>query len=587
MPENRSPMLSVLDDSQRRVLDAPYEARRMVVAGPGSGKTSTSIALIERISNSEAVAGDPDASILYVSFSRAAIQAAVDAFGGELTGLEISVAAMTLDSLAWQLTGAGSEVNWPSDRDFDRIVRQAEAQLRSEYVGELDDVVHLIVDEAQDLSLDRRNLLCAIIDQLPGDAGITVFGDPLQAIYEFLDESRTEGRSAWAELEAELRTRGIGEMLTLNGSYRARRRGPKKVMATARELRTLSEVERLERLDDLASDLTHLQVEEFAVMASDWSGKTAVLSRTNAESLRLFHELSSSGLNCSMRQQRRSRAVVASWIAKLWAASGGAPVTMAGFSDFSNRHEDVDPGWFRLLLHASNAGSEISWHAIARLCGSAFEPTQPWFDRRTDGVVVSTIHQSKGLEWDNVAVVDARGLLRPVGRRQPESELLFVGLTRARDKVVIVDWEAPFTKSLRGSGLTYRPHPAYDKPIEVAITPGALRSDARFGDDVGQEALMQADPVAQINFELLASGRADWPTYRCLLDDVAVGVTTKEFGRSFASLYRTRPSAGWPNLGSVAIEGIESRWSVEDGVQFWLKPRPFGFAQVVDQGSVQ
>lgn len=570
-------MLLAPDSSQAMVLDAPLAERRIVVAGPGAGKTTTSIMLIDEIVRKS---GDLyDRTILFVSFSRSAMAAALGAFGDVLHDRPVNIAAMTLDSLAWQLVDE-SDTTAGEVPDFDGVVRRATEQLRSNYDGDLDDVVHLIVDEAQDLSAPRREMLCAVIDRIRPDAGVTIFGDPMQSIYEFLDGESERGISGWDTLVEELGRRSISKFYELAGDHRSRRRGPKSVAASSRELRTADSDTRESVLDDLLTGFTHWGIDEFAKRAADWRGSTAVLARTNTEVLQLFQELSMRGHRCVWRQPGRANQRVAPWVAHLWWANGGKAVSQSDFEKFAALWSEVDVAWFRIMLAEAGQGDLIDWSRMAQVCRAAVDPLAPWFADRSVGMLVATIHQAKGLEWDNVAVVGAHDLLTRVGLRQPECELLYVALSRARDKIVVVDeWRPSYMKSTRTSGVSYQPKSGSNLADAISVTPDCLVSDRMVGGSEGQEVLASLDEDALAEFELLASGHADWPTYRCSVAGSAVGVTTPQFGRALASLPGIRNGA-WPQLGPVCIDGVESRWATVDGTSFWLKPRPFGMASI-------
>lgn len=557
--------------------------RRIVVAGPGAGKTATAVALVKDILRHTIADSDDDRQVLFLSFSRAAVAASISAFGSGLDGADEGVVAMTLDSLAWEMTGTTGDSS-TGKTDFDRIVEAATAKIVLDYDGELDNVVHLIVDEAQDVTRVRRTFLLALVDRLNVDTGLTVFGDPLQSIYEFLDKSVLSGRSAWETLVAGLHDLGVTSLLTLDGEYRAQGRGPRKVVAAARDMRHATEAERIDLLDDLATDLSHLTTAQFAHRATSWAGATAVLVRTNAEVVALFDELAKLGLPCRASHRDTRQAIVDPWVADLWTAMSGRPVSMSAFTEFASHRDDVERGWFRLLLHATHSGSTISWESIARLFSVGRDLTQPWFARDAGATVVSTIHQAKGLEWDNVAVADVQALLRPAGKREPESELLFVALSRARDKVVVLDWECAFYKTAPGSNFLYRPHPAFNYPTQVLITPGDLRIDDMIGGGNGQSRLRSLVPGDRIEFELLSSG-SGWPSYRCTVGGDVVGATTPEFGMKLSKLLRGRGPGGWPQLGSVASDGVESRWTTTEATRFWLQARPFGMADVLREGQ--
>lgn len=570
-------MLPAPDSSQAVVLAAPLSERRIVVAGPGAGKTTTSMMLIDEIVQKS---GDlEDQTILFVSFSRSAMAAAFGAFGDVLHDRPVDIAAMTLDSLAWQLIDE-SDTTAGEVPDFDGVVRRATEQLRSNYDGDLDDVVHLIVDEAQDMSAPRREMLCAMIDRIRPDAGVTIFGDPMQSIYDFLDGESGRGISSWDILVEELDRRSISKFYELTGDHRSRRRGPRKVSASSGELRTACSDMRESLLDDLLTEFTHWDIDEFAERAADWRSFTAVLARTNTEVLQLFQELSMRGLRCVWRQPGRIHPRVAPWVAMLWCATGGKAVSQSNFEKFAAARSEVDVAWFGIMLEEAGQGDLINWSKMAEVCRVAVDPLAPWFADRSADVLVSTIHQAKGLEWDNVAVVGAHDLLMRVGSRQPESELLYVSLSRARDKIVVVDeWRPKYLKRTRTSGSWYKPKPGSNLADAISVTPDCLVSDRAVGGSEGQKVLASLDEAALAEFELLASGYADWPTYRCSVAGIAVGVTTPQFGQTVASLPGIRNGA-WPELGPVCTDGVESRWSTVDGTSFWLKLRPFGMASI-------
>ncbi|MFC9662082.1 UvrD-helicase domain-containing protein [Nocardia sp. NPDC127606] len=569
------------DEFQQRVIYGDVDARRIVVAGPGAGKTATSVKLINRLDSE--INPDSDDQIIFVSFSRAAVRAAFDAFASVDDDYRSEVAAMTLDSLAWQITDNEFDESGSAAPDFDGRIRAATHQLRDRYAGELDHVVHLIVDEAQDLSAVRRELLLTIIDALPIASGVTIFGDPLQSIYDFLDDEETVGceRSAWDLLCEALAERSITEICYLENNYRAQRKSARDVVRTERLLRGANSATRTALLDELVSDLTHVDLDELALRASVWSGSTAVLARANADVIWLFDRLGRAGLPCTWLSPGRKRRV-APWVAELWEFTSGMPFTRDIFNEFVSLHRSLTEDAFRDLVHATDAGPYIDWRSFARRLSGGTDPIEPWFNGEEAGTVkVSTIHQSKGLEFDNVAVAGSSAMLRP-SKGTPENELLLVALSRGRQKVVVLNHQSPFTRRLPCGGFLYQPHPRTQKATAVAIEPHHLQSERPVGGEEGQRALRSRGQSKPLTFERLSTGGAEWPAYRCLIDGHAVGSTTEDFGRRLAhAIGKSGHTTGWPDLGSVLLEGTETCWNTTEGTSFWIKPRPLGFATVV------
>ncbi|MFI1237280.1 UvrD-helicase domain-containing protein [Nocardia salmonicida] len=568
------------DEFQQRVLSGDIDARRIVVAGPGAGKTATSVGLIQRLDSE--IDPDSDDQIIFVSFSRAAVRAAFDAFASADDDYRSEVAAMTLDSLAWQIADSELDESGSAAPDFDGRIRVATQKLRDHYDGELDHVVHIIVDEAQDLSTVRRELLLTIIDALPVASGVTIFGDPLQSIYDFLDDEETTGGelSAWDLLIEALAERSITEIFYLENNYRAQRKSARDVVRAERLLRGADSATRTALLDELVSDLTHMDLDELALGASTWKGSTAVLARTNADVVWLFDALGRAGLPCTWLSPGRKRSV-APWVAELWDFTSGKPFTRDIFNEFVSQHGSLSEGAFRDIVHATDAGSFIDWRSFARALSRGIDPVEPWFNvEGGDTVRVSTIHQSKGLEFDNVAVAGSSAMLRPT-KGVPENELLLVALSRGRQKVVVLNQQTPFTRRLPGGGLLYQPHPRTQKATAIAIEPHHLQSDRPVGGEEGRKALRTSARSHPLTFERLSTGGADWPVYRCLIDGHAVGSTTEDFGRNLAQvIIKSGDTTSWPDLGSVFLEGTETCWTTTEGTSFWIKPRPLGFATV-------
>lgn len=569
------------DEFQQRVLAGDIGARRIVVAGPGAGKTATSVRLIQKFDAD--IAPDSDDQIIFVSFSRAAVRAAFDAFASADDNYRGDVAAMTLDSLAWQITKNDHGELGSADPDFDGRIRAATEQLRNRYNGEFDHVAHLIVDEAQDLSAVRRELLLTIIAALPVSAGVTVFGDPLQSIYDFLDNEETAGseRSAWDELVEALSELPISEILHLENNYRAQRRSAREVVRTERLLRSANPAARVGLLDELVSDLSHMDPDELVAGASKWNGSTAVLARTNADVAWIFDTLSRGGLPCARLNPGRKRRV-APWVAELWEFTEGKAFARETFNEFSAQRGPIPDGAFRDIVHATGSDSFIDWRSFARALSRGVDSLESWFslDEKANPVWVSTVHQSKGLEFDNVVVADSSAMLRPA-QGAPEVELLLVALSRGRQKVVALEAQTPFTRRLPGRGLLYQPHPRTQKAAAVAIEPHHLQSVRPVGGEEGQKALRAKVSPCLLTFERLPTGGAEWPAYRCLIGGHAIGSTTEDFGRDLArAVEKSGHTTGWPDLGSVLLEGTETCWATGEDTSFWIKPRPLGFAAI-------
>ncbi|WP_418606619.1 AAA family ATPase [Georgenia sp. SUBG003] len=79
---------------------------------------------------------------------------------------------------------------------FDARIRRALSELRDGSEPRILDVAHLIVDEVQDIVGERADLVIEALRKLDDDAGFTLLGDPMQAIYDFQLGAKGGGHGA-------------------------------------------------------------------------------------------------------------------------------------------------------------------------------------------------------------------------------------------------------------------------------------------------------------------------------------------------------------------------------------------------------
>ena len=175
------------DDSQRHVIEAPPDARLLVGAGPGTGKTAVACARVARLIEDDGL--DPE-SVWLISFTRTAVREIRDRIADHLDDREDAYAVnlATLDSYAWSIH-SGFEGSAALTTYEENIASVLELVRSDEAVEEyLRGVGHLVVDEAQDIVGLRSDLVVEMARKLDADAGVTVFADDAQAIYGFAEE---------------------------------------------------------------------------------------------------------------------------------------------------------------------------------------------------------------------------------------------------------------------------------------------------------------------------------------------------------------------------------------------------------------
>lgn len=546
-----------LDGSQRAVVEVTADERQVVVAPPpGAGKTETAAALVAHLLVEEAV--DPEA-LLVISFSRAAVQA-VDA---RLAGVDSALPDVrTLDSLARRIV-LECDVEVPAT--FDRVVAEAARCVTAGLWEAVEDIEHLVVDEAQDVVGHRADLLLALVDALHVDAGITLLGDPAQAIYDF--QLRAEERDQPREpVMATVSRRKDVRLERLSGSYRGRTPSARRAVALREGHR--DDLSDATVVDEHVEDLVDIgDLRGLTALLPRWRGTTAVLTEDNGQALLVHGELSAGGLRPSLRRPVGT-AGLAAWVARLVAGLHSRTLereameaAMPGVAP-----DVVEVRWTALRRASRARASTVDvGDLFMRLRASPIYPPPLVVDEESP-IVVSTVHRAKGLEFDNVVVVRARrSRVRDDETPGYRRRTSYVALTRARDTVAQVtgidDWncrrvpasdrwylsgqKAWQTRGFQvGEGDVSRQAPADDVDTVLRHVAGQVRA--------GDAVVMSLDR---------RRSTLEVPVYTLLHEGVTVGETSAAFGEALA--HRLRPASrrsgvAWPVLSGARVATVET-----------------------------
>lgn len=171
---------------QREIIEAHVDARLIVEAGPGTGKTAVACARVVNLIAKENVT---PSSILMVSFTRTAVAEMKNRI--RLLADRVRAGAVnisTLDQTAFSFGVGCGQAFEKLMNSFDGNIDNAIEKLRSgnellrQYLFGLQ---HVIFDEAQDLTGQRSELAILLIASLAKSTGVTIFADHAQAIYGF------------------------------------------------------------------------------------------------------------------------------------------------------------------------------------------------------------------------------------------------------------------------------------------------------------------------------------------------------------------------------------------------------------------
>lgn len=505
-----------LDESQLEAASIAPEERQIVVAGPGSGKSEVVGALAARLVEQ----GVYPPAILVISFSRAAVDVVrrrTESVTEEGQGVDLS----TIDSLAARVIAELVDEDVPFS-SYDRNIELASTLLEQADEPVFDDLEHIIVDELQDVVGVRARFVEALLTKaVRPDTGFSLLGDPMQSIYGFAEKD-VSVRSAERLLER-LQGRFRTTPRRLSGAYRARTRDARRVAEARNELLGLSGECRLRQVRSLLAELTPLGGldQEVARDISEWRGTTALLCDTNARAALLAEHCAALDLVVDVAESAAQPAL-APWLAEVFAGEGSV-VDRDEFLDRAAGADVADPSeaW-RALVTLSDSRRALD---VQRLGARLADRTPPAALRRSpeSRVVASTVHRAKGLEFDNVVMVDPELWIRDA-RTDPDdaARLLFVAASRAHSRLTVAHGPDATGWSRNGRGAQgrweHRPFPrafpdgtlispADLLPVEVSPSGRGLGADSLVEWWRNEEGHVDADGESIPAWDAVSSGR--------------------------------------------------------------------------------
>ncbi|MFF7183780.1 UvrD-helicase domain-containing protein [Streptomyces sp. NPDC008222] len=467
-----------LTDEQRAVVGLPWDTRLLVTAGAGSGKTHTVVRRLDALVGHE----DPEevleaGEILVLSFSRAAVRELRDRIARHGDRAH-RVRVQTFDSWAYQLLlQAYPDEEWAA-HSFDARIRAATTAIEKGAVeaGELGAPSHVVIDEAQDLVGDRRDLVETLLDRFQRSCGFTVVGDSAQGIYGFQIDDPAERAGETDRFFAWLRTSYDDLVeLSLTKNFRARSPEARTALALGSRLQNLGALpdgqgaaaatlhsELRDRLLDLPSlgDLA----DGFALDAlKAFPGTCAILTRDNRQALAVAELLHEHGVEHALKRSLQDRPVPY-WVAELLRRAESSTLTETRFLELLAEISlplGVEPQrcWRALRAATRRTGRGlVDVAAVGCLVAEGRFPDE-LADPETARLIVSTVHRAKGLEYDRVLLLTPSSVaqLRKAHADldvPAEARALYVAMTRAREDLYHVT--GPDTSRIRRHRSTGR-----------------------------------------------------------------------------------------------------------------------------------
>ncbi|MEV7288054.1 UvrD-helicase domain-containing protein [Streptomyces sp. NPDC093252] len=583
-----------LTEEQRTVVEQPWDARVLVTAGAGAGKTHTLVRRLDALCGHE----DPEqaleaAEILVLTFSRAAARELRERIArhGERAR---RVRAQTFDAWAYGvLVAAHPDGGWDAVGFDERITAATRAIEKGALeTGDAVPPAHVVIDEVQDLLGGRRELVEALLDRYQDSSGFTVVGDAAQSVYGFQIEDAAERTDETGRFFDWLRLSYLDDLveLRLTGNFRAVTPEARIALAHGPRLQHVTDADeaatRYEELRDLLLDPLNGMGELTDPLALDGlrtlSETCAILTRDNGQALVVSALLHEHGVAHRLRRPLEERPVPY-WVAELLRRTGASALTEDRFrsllAEIPLPYEPNVPALWTVLRRAAR-GPGRDTLAPDRLRRAVAEGTFPdeAADPETGPIVVSTVHRAKGLEFDRVIVLtpptstELRRRYKDGTDLPAEARALYVAMTRARqDLYHAVPPESPMLRRAgdRRNGRRYLGGwRSYDR-FGIVAEAGDVHRDDPPGpgtDAVATQGylLERVAPGAAVVWRRrhdLPMGEGQSPPYALLHEGREIGEASERFREDLFRVQRVNRTwdPWWPDeIHGLRIDTLET-----------------------------
>ena len=466
-PEKYNKLFSELSDVQRGIIDNDTSKYIVVTAGPGSGKTKV---LVHKLASLMLLEDVKHEQLLMVTFSRAAAtefrRRLYDLIGNAAGYIEIK----TFHSYCFDLIGRMGNLEDAKTvvRDASRMIANGDVE-----IGRITKTV-LVIDEAQDMDENEYGLVSALIER-NDDLRVIAVGDDDQNIYEFrgsssryFEEFLTRDNAKKYELLVNYRSAGsivaFANQFVRHISHRM-----KSAPITAVKEEAAGSVE----LVRCASRNLEEPVAAKAVRVRE-KGSVCILTNTNDEALRVVGLLKRKGVRAKLIQSNDGfdlyNMIELRFFMKRIMKRLETPIIPDGLWDEARDRmalvykDSSNLALCLVILDAFALANKRKYRSDLEVFLHESN-IEDFFRNDNRDVVVSTMHKSKGREFDEVVM-----MLDHVSFDTDERKrLLYVGMTRAKKDLYLFYNNKDFDRFITGNVRAQVDSNLYGRPEEILM----------------------------------------------------------------------------------------------------------------------
>ncbi|MFG2518876.1 UvrD-helicase domain-containing protein [Streptomyces sp. NPDC048527] len=614
-----------LTEEQRAVVEQPWDARVLVTAGAGAGKTHTLVRRLDELCGHE----DPEealeaSEILVLTFSRAAARELRERISrhGERAR---RVRAQTFDAWAYDIVAqAYPDRDWGA-AGFDERIRAAADAIAAGALEAGDAVppAHVVIDEVQDLVGDRRELVQTLLDVYQRSCGFTVVGDAAQFVYGFQIKDLAERADETGLFFAWLRASFPDDLveLRLTENFRATTPEARVALAQGARLQEIADEDEAATLFDELRELLLTPANRMADLTDPFTldglrssgGTTAILTRDNRQALVVSGLLHANGVEHRLRQPLEERPMPY-WVAELLRRTEASGLSEERFRSLLASiplpyEPSADVLWTVLRRVARGPGrGVVDLDRLRRVVADRRFPDEA-ADPETARLTVSTTHRAKGLEFDRVIVLTPMTVAELQSQFKDgldlpaEARALYVAMTRAREDLYFMDGpELPNMKRAGANGTgrqyvsgygkqSYKRYAIVAGPHDICSdTPAGAESDAVATQAYLLEKVRPGNEVVLSRRHDLPLGEWQSPPYVLLHEGREIGEASERFRQDLFRVQKVSRTwdPWWPDeIRELRVDTLETVTGSaaagsnaglgERGV--WIAPRIIGIGR--------